>query len=131
MAEDTDVYETQRRRKAAERGMPFIPASEIVAGAIAIAGDPGEPDGEGWYHRERPDGSIEWREEGKPWPPDGWEYAIDSQDRAGLGGPKYTPAGAPVVAKLRRIVEGPTPTHPPRAEPVHYSSNPGGVRYGS
>jgi hypothetical protein len=113
-------------RKAAEL------AAEVPVPVTVASNGPGTSDGAGWFFRELPSGDIEWRPEGKPWAPNGWEYAIDPHDRFATGGPQFTIAEhrrSGAVPKLRKIVS--EPTHPTRRPDVHYSSSdPGGVRYG-
>jgi len=71
----------------------------------------GESDDAGWWYRDHPDGSTEWRPDGKDWAPEGFRWAWDPADDE---------------IKLKRIVS--SPTHPSKRPAVHYDSA-SGERY--
>ena len=103
-------------------------AAEVTVPVVVVSDGPGTPDGAGWFFRQLAGGEVEWRPEGKPFPPPGYRWNIDPADRWANGGHVPADRSQPTVPKLERIRFG--PTHPSRPEPVHFDSAKG-VRYRS
>ena len=99
--------------------------------AAAVDPDLGTDGGAGWFFRELSDGTVEWRPDYETWPPPGYRWSIDKEDRWATGGPAYTTDAqrrGRTVPKLEQIVS--EPTHASRRPDVHFDSG-AGVRYGS
>src|ERR1039457_1647184 len=103
MTDSPDVYEQHCQRLHADEATP----------------DEGTPDGDGGVFRTLPSGEVEGRPADQDWPPPGYRWNIDPQDRFATGGPQFTNAehrAGGSVPKLEQIVSG--PTHPSRDKRV-------------